>query len=77
MSGKTKEGRRTVAHYVAADIHGEADCFYVMLGKIQFSGADTIYILGDVVESVSSGIKFLQDIMKRPNMVMFLVYMST
>ena len=61
-----------MAHYVVADIHGEADRFYTMLEKIQFSDADTMYILGDVVDRGPDGIKLLQDIMKRTNMVMLL-----
>ena len=61
-----------MAHYVVADIHGEADRYYAMLEKIRFCADDTMYILGDVVDRGPDGIKLLQDIMKRPNMVMLL-----
>ena len=59
-----------MAHYVVADIHGEADRFYAMLEKIRFSDEDTMYILGDVVDRGLDGIKLLQDIMGHPNRVL-------
>ena len=61
-----------MASYVVAEIHGEADRFYAMLEKIQFSDIDMMYILGDVIDRGPDGIKLLQDIMNRPNMVMLL-----
>ena len=61
-----------MAHYVVADIHGEADRFHAMLEKIQFSDEDTLYIIGDVIDRGPDGIKLLQEIMHTPNMVMLL-----
>ena len=61
-----------MAHYVVADIHGEADRFHAMLEKIQFSDEDTLYIIGDVIDRGPDGIKLLQEIMNTPNMVMLL-----
>ena len=61
-----------MAHYVVSDIHGEADRFYAMLDKIQFSDSDYLYILGDVVDRGTDGIALLQQIMATPNMVMIL-----
>ena len=61
-----------MAHYVMSDIHGEADRFHAMLKKIQFSEADTLYILGDVVDRGPDGVKLLREIMSTPNMVMVL-----
>lgn len=61
-----------MAHYVVADIHGEADRFHAMLEKIHFCADDTMYILGDVVDRGPDGIKLLQEIMQTPNMVMLL-----
>ena len=61
-----------MAHYVVADIHGEADRFHAMLEKIRFCADDTMYILGDVVDRGPDGIKLLQEIMQTPNMVMLL-----
>ena len=37
-------------HYVMADLHGEYDRWRRMLDRIAFSDADTLYILGDVVD---------------------------
>ena len=48
-----------MASYVVADIHGEADRFYAMLEKIQFSDIDMMYILGDVIDRGPDGIKLL------------------
>lgn len=61
-----------MAHYVVSDIHGEADRFYALLEKIQFSDSDVLYILGDVVDRGPDGIALLQRIMVTPNMVMIL-----
>lgn len=61
-----------MAHYVVSDIHGEADRFYAMLDKIQFSDEDTLYILGDVVDRGPDGVALLQKIMTTPNVVMIL-----
>lgn len=61
-----------MAHYVVADIHGEADRFHAMLKKIQFSDEDMLYILGDVIDRGPDGISLLQEIMHTPNMVMLL-----
>ena len=61
-----------MAHYVVADIHGEADRFHAMLEKICFCADDTMYILGDVVDRGLDGIKLLQEIMQTPNMEMLL-----
>lgn len=49
-----------MAHYVVSDIHGEADRFYAMLEKIQFSDEDTLYILGDVTDHGHDGIALVQ-----------------
>lgn len=61
-----------MAHYVLADIHGEADRFYAMLEQIRFSDFDTLYILGDVVDRGPDGVRLLQEIMNIPNAVMLL-----
>ena len=61
-----------MAHYVVSDIHGEADRFYAMLDKIQFSDCDILYILGDVVDRGTDRIALLQQIIATPNIVMIL-----
>lgn len=61
-----------MAHYVMGDIHGEADRFHAMLEKIHFSEADTLILLGDVIDRGSDGIALLQEIMEMPNVIMLL-----
>lgn len=61
-----------MAIYVISDIHGEADLFHSMLKRIQFSSADTLYILGDMIDRGPEGISLLQEIMSTPNMKMLL-----
>ena len=41
-----------------------------MLELIEFSDADTLYVLGDVIDRNPHGIEILQDIMRRPNIHM-------
>ena len=60
-------------HYVMADLHGEYDRYCRMLEEIRFSDADTLYILGDVVDRGGiGGVDILLDVMERPNVVMLL-----
>jgi len=59
-------------HYCISDIHGEYDRFLAMLEKIKFSDADTLYVLGDVIDRGSRGVEMLLDIMSRPNVHMIL-----
>jgi len=60
-------------HYVTADLHGEYDRYRRMLEQIGFSDADTLYILGDVVDRGGvGGVDILLDVIGRPNVVMLL-----
>lgn len=60
-------------HYVTADLHGEYNRYRRMLEETGFSDADTLYILGDVVDrGGDGGVDILQDVMERPNVVMLL-----
>ena len=61
-----------MASYVISDIHGEADRFDKMLETVGFSGNDTLYILGDVVDRGPAGVELLERIRRSPNMVMLL-----
>lgn len=61
-----------MAHYVMGDIHGEADRFHAMLEKIHFSEADTLILLGDVIDRGPDGIALLLEIMEIPNAIMLL-----
>lgn len=55
-----------------SDIHGRYDKYLKILETINFLENDTLYILGDVIDRGKDGIKIIQDIMKRKNIV-FLV----
>ena len=56
-------------NYVMADIHGHYDKYKKILEKIQFSDEDTLYVLGDVLDRGPDGIKILQDMMLRANVI--------
>lgn len=55
--------------YAMSDLHGCYDKYKKMLEKIHFGEDDTLYILGDVVDRGDGGIKILQDMMKRKNII--------
>ncbi len=57
--------------YVMSDLHGCYDKYVNMLEKISFSKEDVLYILGDVVDRGSNGMKILLDIEKRENVKLF------
>lgn len=54
-------------HYVMSDIHGDYDKYASMLDTIHFSDADTMFIIGDVIDRNPNGIRILNDIIDRPN----------
>ena len=56
-------------NYVMADIHGHFDKYKKMLEKIQFSDDDTLYVLGDILDRGPDGLKILQDMMLRVNVI--------
>ena len=56
--------------YVMSDIHGCYDKYIKMLEKIQFGPGDTLYVLGDVLDRGTAGIKVLLDLSKRENVVL-------
>ena len=56
-------------NYVLSDIHGHYDKYTKMLEKIGFSDADTLYVLGDVVDRGPQGLRILQDMMLRGNVL--------
>ena len=59
-------------HYVISDVHGEYSLFQKMLQKIHFSDADTLDLLGDMIDRGPSGIPMIQNTMRHPNMIPFL-----
>lgn len=58
--------------YIISDIHGCFDQYQELLSKINFSDADELYVLGDVVDRGPEPIKVFQDMMKRPNVIFIL-----
>lgn len=55
--------------YVISDIHGDYERYRKILEKIHFTDADTLYILGDVVDRGSQSMKILFDMMMRSNVI--------
>ena len=55
--------------YAISDLHGCYDKYVRMLEKINFNDSDTLYILGDIVDRGSDGIKILLDIYNRKNVI--------
>ena len=55
--------------YAMSDLHGCYDKYIKMLEKIKFSDRDTLYILGDIVDRGPDGIKILQDIIEKQNVI--------
>lgn len=55
--------------YVMSDIHGCYELYRKMLEKISFCEADTLYILGDIVDRGKNGMKILLDAAARKNVI--------
>lgn len=55
--------------YAMSDIHGCFDQYQAMLSEIQFKSTDTLYVLGDVIDRGPDGIKILQDMNGRSNVI--------
>ena len=53
--------------YAMSDIHGEYEKYRRMLEIIDFSGDDTLFVLGDAVDRGSEPVKVLQDMAARDN----------
>ena len=58
--------------YVLSDIHGNEGRFDSILKQIDLQPSDTLYILGDVIDRHSGGIRILQRIMAMPGAKMLL-----
>ncbi len=52
-----------------SDIHGCFDKYQAMLRELDFSSRDTLYVLGDVIDRGPDGVKILQDMNARPNVI--------
>lgn len=55
--------------YVCSDIHGRWDKYKALMDAISLKGSDTLYILGDVIDRGSDGVKILQDMKTRPDLI--------
>lgn len=44
--------------YCMSDIHGEIDKFHAILDLIEFSEADILYVLGDVIDRYPGGVEW-------------------
>lgn len=53
--------------YVMSDIHGNYEKFIEMLNKINFSKEDVLYIIGDVIDRMSGGLKIIDYIIGHKN----------
>ena len=58
--------------YVCSDIHGLYERYEKLLKEIDLQENDTLYILGDMIDRGPDGIRILQDMMKRPNIIPFM-----
>ena len=58
--------------YVCSDIHGMYDLYCRMLETVRFGDNDHLYILGDMIDRGSDGIKILLDVMQRDNVTCLL-----
>jgi serine/threonine protein phosphatase 1 len=58
--------------YVMSDIHGNSRRFHSVMEKIRLQPADTLYVLGDVIDRHPDGIRILRKIMAMPNAKMLL-----
>ena len=54
-------------HYCISDIHGLLDKYEKVLNYVK--DKDTLYILGDVIDRGKDGLKILNDIEKRKNII--------
>ena len=64
-----QRGEKYRAPYVIAEIHGEYELCIKLLDQIRFTSADTLYVLGDVIDRGPHPIKALLKLMEMPNAV--------
>ena len=58
--------------YVMSDIHGQRRRFDSVMAQINLQPADTLYVLGDVIDRNPDGIRILRQLMAMPNVNMLL-----
>ena len=55
--------------YVCSEIHGRYDKWCALLAALDLKPTDTLYVLGDVIDRGPDGIKVLQDMAQRLNVI--------
>ena len=53
--------------YVISDIHGEYGLCMRLLEKIKFSGGDTLYVCGDIIDKGKESVRLLNFLLNEPN----------
>lgn len=53
--------------YAVSDLHGCYDKYIKLLERLKMTSDDSLYILGDIVDRGSDGIKIVLDLIKRDN----------
>lgn len=53
--------------YAMSDLHGGYDKYIKLLERLKMTSNDSLYILGDIVDRGSDGIKIVPDLIKRGN----------
>lgn len=53
--------------YVISDIHGEYALFMRLMDKIKFSGSDTLYVCGDLIDKGGESVRLLKAVKSLPN----------
>ena len=56
-------------HYVCSDIHGCYDKWRALLSRLDLHPTDTLYVLGDMIDRGPDGVRILQDMALRPNVI--------
>ena len=53
--------------YAVSDLHGCYDKYLKLLERLKMTSDDSLYILGDIVDRGSDGMKILLGLIKRKN----------
>lgn len=59
-------------HYVCSDIHGRWDKYETMMNTLDLKPEDRLFILGDVIDRGADGIRILEDLLWRENVIFLL-----
>ncbi len=55
--------------YLCSDIHGRYDKYRALLEAVSLKDSDALFVLGDIVDRGPEGVKILQDMMTRPDVI--------